>query len=469
MDAAASLARLLAEANLPAILGSAVAFGGEDPVLPIRYKVAAAAQAAIAASGLAAAQIHQLRTGERQELEIDAGAAVASMRSYRYFRIDGETPPDNADPLTGFYRTAERRWLYLHCNFFNLKARNLAVLRCVDDRAAVAQAVLQRGGESLEEEIVAGGGCGAFVRSEDEWMQLPPRACVAREPLVDIQRIGDAPAMPLPSAERPLAGVRSIDMTRVLAGPTASKVLASHGAQVLRIDREDLADSGYFDYDTGLGKRAAFLDLRRESDRATMDSLLDTCDVFVQAYRPGALAARGLSAEQLAARRPGIVTVNLSAWGFSGPWQMRRGYDTVVQAANGLAWSAGDDQPTFLPVAAQDYLAGYLMAFGAMVALGRRATQGGSWRVNVSLAGVGEWLRSHGAIEPRRYAKAAPEVDADLLQRIVERSPSAVGELSHLKAMPAMSRTPPHWSLSPSPRGHHPAAWTDNVDSTKET
>lgn len=460
MTARASLSGLLAAAGLPAELADQATFtGAADPLLRSPYRLAACAQAAIAASGLAAAEFLRLRGGALQQVAIDSLAAVASLRSYRYLRIDGKPPADNADPLTGFYQSADQRWVYLHCNFGNLKRVNLHVLECRDDRAEVGRAVRARAGLELEEALFDGGGCGALVRTEDEWNALPQSAAVASEPLIELVRIGDADPPPQVPANRPLGGIRCLDLTRVLAGPTSTKVLACQGADVLRIEREDLSDSGFFDLDTGLGKRAAFMDLRRPADLAAMDRLVAGCDVFVQAYRPGALAQRGLSTNQLAARRPGIVTVNLSAWGSLGPWRLRRGYDTVVQAANGLAWLDPDAPPRFMPVAAQDYLAGYLMAFGAMAALCRRQREGGSWQVNVSLAGVGHWLRAQGRLDETRWTNAPADLDEAALQTDLAHSSGVAGELTHLKPMPAMTLTPPRWNLSAPIKGLHAAQW----------
>jgi len=458
-DAETSLLELLADVGLAPELADTVMFSGSDPVLRLPYRIAAAAQAAIAACGVAAAAVHTARGGPRQRVAIDAAAAVAAMRSYRYFKIDALTPGDNGDPLTGFYPTADGRWVYLHCNFFNLKRANLALLDVADDKAAVAQAVAGWNGLVLEEALFAAGGCGALVRSPEEWRALPQYASVMQEPVLRLRRMGDAPRLNLPLAERPFQGLRVIDLTRVLAGPTATKVLASHGAQVLRLNREDLADSGFFDFDNGLGKRSAFVDLRTPEGRVAMDALLGECDVFVQAYRPTALAGLGYSTQELVQRKPGLVVVNLNAWGFTGPWRERRGYDTVVQSANGLAWTGEGQVPRFLPVAAQDYLAGYLMALGAMAALQRRQQEGGSWEVDISLAGVGEWFRSHGSVDPEVWAQAPAELSAQQLAACTTDSPSAAGVLSHLRAMPDMSATPPHWVQPAVPRGTHAPAW----------
>ena len=258
-----------------------------------------------------------------------------------------------------------------------------------------------------------------------------------------------------------LSGVRVLDLTRVLAGPTCARTLAEHGADVLRVTREDLADMGMTDFDTGIGKLCTHIDLRNPAEAETMLGLIRTCDVFSQSYRPGALAHHGLSPQALAEQRPGIVYVTLSAWGHEGPWRERRGYDTVVQSANGMAYRPNNERPAFLPVSAQDYVAGYLLAYGAMVALGRRAREGGSWLVRASLAGAGHWIRQHGLLDPSEYANLPAELPADELQSLLMQHDSPIGRLTHLAPVVQMSETPAGWTRPAVPRGFNQPVWPE--------
>jgi crotonobetainyl-CoA:carnitine CoA-transferase CaiB-like acyl-CoA transferase len=454
-----SLAKLVALAGLPQSAANAVKIEGRGPVFPTRYDIVTPASAVIAATGLAAADLWKLQTGREQRVRVSARAAAAAMRSSRYLKIDGETPAEDPGKVTGFYQLRDGRWMYLHCNFFNLRDRNLSVLGAPAKRDAVAGAVAKREGIELENAIFDAGGAGAFVRSEAEWRVLPQAQTVAKLPLFEVIRIGDAPPQPLPGGKRPLSHVRVLDLTRVLAGPTCARTLAEHGADVLRITREDLADSGPTDFDTGIGKVCAHLDLRDSAGMATMRELIRTCDVFSQSYRPGALAQHGLSPEALADMKPGIVYVTLSAWGHEGPWRSRRGYDTVVQAANGMAYHGPDQPPKFLPVSAQDYVAGYLLAYGAMIALARRAREGGSWLVRTSLASAGHWIREHGLVEREQYSQMPAELPADELDALLAHHDSPVGRLTHLAPVVQMSETPARWARPAVPRGFHRAAW----------
>jgi len=455
----ASLVELIELAGLPASAADAVEIAGSEPVFPTRYKPVAPGAAAMAATGLAAADLWASKTGKRQRVRISMRAAAAALRGSRYLRINGERPAEDPEKITGFYPLRDGRWMYLHCNFFNLRDRNLAVLGAPQQRDAVAAAVVKWDGLELENAIFEGGGACGFVRSEEEWRALPQMQAVARLPLLEIVKIGDAPARPLPAGDRPLAGVRVLDLTRVLAGPTCARTLAEHGADVLRVTREDLADLGPTDFDTGIGKLCTHVDLRNPAEAETMRGLVRECDVFSQSYRPGALARHGLSPEALAQLRPGIVYVTLSAWGREGPWSGRRGYDTVVQSANGMAWRPDNERPAFLPYSAQDYVAGYVLAFGAMVALARRVREGGSWLVRASLAGAGHWIRQHGLLEPSEYAHLPTELPVDELQSLLMNHESPIGRITHLAPVVQMSETPARWARPSVPRGYHPPVW----------
>jgi crotonobetainyl-CoA:carnitine CoA-transferase CaiB-like acyl-CoA transferase len=452
----ASLLHLTRLAGLPDPDLTDVDIAASDPVFPTRYRMTEAGAVSMAATGLAASALWALRTGRRQRVAVNGRAATAALRSNHYLKIDGASPPRPKDQVTGFYRVRDGRWIYLHCNFSNLRDRNIGVLGAPPERQAVAAKAAQWDGVMLEDAIFAAGGCCAFIRSEAEWDATPQAAVVARLPLLEILRIGDAPPEPLPQGDRPLSGIRVLDLTRVLAGPTGARAMAEHGADVMKVARPDLPDSGMFDLDTGLGKLSTYLDFRQPAQAETLRTLIRQGDVFSQSYRPGALASHGFGPEDLVRLRPGIVYVTLSAWGHEGPWRNRRGYDTVVQSANGMAFTGADSQPAFLPASPQDYVAGYLMAYGAMVALARRAREGGSWMVRLSLAGAGHWIRSLGPVDP---ADGVAELPADELQSYMIDSASPVGRLTHLAPVVQMSETPARWARPAVPLGTSAPVW----------
>jgi crotonobetainyl-CoA:carnitine CoA-transferase CaiB-like acyl-CoA transferase len=246
-----------------------------------------------------------------------------------------------------------------------------------------------------------------------------------------------------------------LDLTRVLAGPTCGRTLAAHGARVLRVGAERLPSIEPFVVDTGRGKRNAFLDLERREDAARLRELVAGADVFCQGYRLGALERRGFGPEALAELRPGIVAVSIDCYGHSGPWAGRAGWEQLAQSATGIAAAeGGEGPPRLIPAAATDYTTGYLAAFGAMMALARRAVEGGSWLVRASLSQTGMWLTRLGAdLDPEAAAGLG-----DVASRLTTTD-TAWGRLTHLAPAEEMEHTPPHWALPPAPLGSHPAAW----------
>jgi crotonobetainyl-CoA:carnitine CoA-transferase CaiB-like acyl-CoA transferase len=329
----------------------------------------------------------------------------------------------------------------------------------------VRKAVAQWDALELEEAIIAAGSAGGMVRSMDEWAKHPQAAAIATLPLMEIIRIGDAPPEPLPGGKRPLSGVRVLDLTRVIAGPTCGRTLAEHGADVLKITAAHLPSIGRQEYDTGHGKLSAQLDLREANDKEILRGLVREADVFSQGYRFGSLGNRGFSPEALADLRPGIVVVSLCAFSHVGPWAPRRGFDTVVQAVSGIAHRQGEvfpgakPGPQFYPVSAIDFLTGYLMAFGAMVALARRTREGGSWLVRISLAQVGHWLVGRGQLPESAVKDVPKDFTPEELQRWSITSDTPLGRLQHLGPTLRMSETPPRWERPVVPLGYHQPVW----------
>jgi crotonobetainyl-CoA:carnitine CoA-transferase CaiB-like acyl-CoA transferase len=458
-----ALAELLSVAGVGA---QAIDITGADPVFPTRFFIGTAGAAAIAASAAAAGDLWALRAGrkKRQAVSVDLRHAAAAMRSGRYLRVNDAPPKDLFDPVSGLYEARDGRRVFLHCNFSNHREAALGVLglRADADRDTVARAIHSSwDGLALEEGVHATGGCASLARTPEEWSRHPQSAAVASLPLVEIERIGNAPPEKLSAnGTRPLSGVRVLDLTRVLAGPTCARTLAEHGADVLKVLGPHLPHSGELEIDTGLGKLSTFLDLRRAEDKETLTSLIRDCDVFSQSYRPGSLAARGFGPEELAALRPGIVYVQLSAWGGVGPWATRRGFDTIVQCVSGMAMiQGGGAEPRTMPVSAIDYTSGYLMAFGAMVALARRAREGGSWRVRVSLARTGKWIVDRGLLDAVNAMQAPKELSEDEITRITTETSSLLGRIRHLTPVAHMAETPPRWARSPIPLGHDAPVW----------
>jgi crotonobetainyl-CoA:carnitine CoA-transferase CaiB-like acyl-CoA transferase len=439
--------------------------GGTDPILPTPFRIGVAGAATLAATGLAAMDLWQQRTGRRQSIGVDVRQATASLRSGHYLKVGDGNVSSERNSIMGFYPTRDGRWSYIHANFPNHRAAALKVLCCEESREAVTRAVAAWDADRLEEAIIAAKGAGGMVRTRAEWASHPQAAAIAALPLLEIVRIGDSAPEPLPEGNRPLSGIRVVDITRVLAGPTCARTLAEHGADVLKITAPHLPNLGYQEFDTGHGKLSSYLDLREQRNVDTLRDLVRQADVLSQGYRPGTLTARGLSPEELAELRPGLVYVSLCAFGHTGPWAPRRGFDTVIQSVSGIAARQAEivpgktPGPQFYPVSAIDYCTGYLMATGAMVALKRRAREGGSWLVRISLAQVGKWLVDLGEVAADSLRNVPAEFSPDELDRWSMVSDTPSGRLRHLKPVVQLSETPPYWARPSVPLGYHPPAW----------
>lgn len=469
MSASAILDELLSLAGLPPSSGlpaeEGVTLRGADPVFPTPPRVGELGAAAIAAAALAAARLHARRTGIRQRVTVDVDAAAAAMRSWTYLAETAAAPRPPADGPRLFFATGDDRWIFLHRRAAHHAARQERVLGCGHSDQEVAAAVRRWKGADLEEAVVAADACAALVRGHAEWTGHEQAAAVARLPLLTVTKIGDSdpePAGPAsaPPGDRPLGGLRVLDVTHVLAGPTCARTLAEHGAGVLRIGPGTAGDRNPMQRDTGHGKRSAVLDLKSADGSAALRALAGRADVFSQGYRPGALAALGFSPEEVAARRPGIVYVSMSAFGTAGPWRGRRGYDSVVQAASGFCDEvAVDGEPRFLPVSALDYVTGYLAAFGTQVALARRAASGGSYHVQLSLAQTGRYLAGLPRTTPKERAGCPAELPAGRLAELLTETDTPFGRLRHLAPAARMSATPPRWDRPTVPMDHDAPAW----------
>jgi len=459
-----ALAQILAAAGWDAADAEAVTFTGADPVLPANFMMATAGAAAIAASGLAAARLWRARSGVDQQVSVDLRAAGVAMKSNKLMTVDDRPVSNDWLGISGFYETGDGHWVQFHCNYPHHRDGVLAVLGCADDPAAVAAAVADRSAAQLEDVLTGNGMPVAMVRDGAAWADHAQSAAVAALPLLDIQRIGEAPREPLPvpepGSDRPLAGIRALDLTRVLAGPVAGRTLAEHGAQVLTINGPHLPYIEEQVMDTGHGKLSAHLDLRSPRGRDKLKALIAEADIFTQAYRPGALAGRGFSPEEAVALRPGLIYVDISAWSHVGPWAPRRGFDSLVQSASGLAHEHGrDGTPHHLPGQALDYVTGYLGAFGAMTALAHRAREGGSWLVRLALARSAHWMNGLGRVDggdARTIANPGLHDIGDLLQE----SATPWGRLTHMAPVAQLAATPGRWDHPTVPPGTHPPTWT---------
>lgn len=460
-----ALTRIWRETAMPEEPLRWLELNGADPVLPSSFRVGTAAQVSIALAALAAAEIWRLRTGRPQSVAVHIRHAAVEFRSERYLMVDGAPAPPEWDSIAGVYRTGDGGWLRLHTNFAHHREGVLRLLGCAPERAAVQTALTNWTALAFEQAAADAGLCVTAMRSFAEWDAHPQGRAVAALPLIEIVRIGDASPQPLRGGDRPLSGVHVLDLTRIIAGPVAGRTLAVHGADVLLITSPRLPAIPALVIDTGRGKLSAQLDLDQAEQRDRLSALLSQADVFLEAYRPGALASRGFGPEACAALRPGIVYASLSAYSRAGPWAARRGFDSLVQTASGFnhaeAEAGRSETPKPLPAQALDHASGYLLAFGIMAALRRRAVEGGSWSVQVSLARTGHWLRELGRIDGLACAEPAFE---DLL----ETTPSGFGRLTAVRHAARMSDTPPGWQRPAVPLGSHLPEWPNDSSGLAE-
>ena len=437
---------------------------GSDPVLASSFAVGAAAQASIASAALAAVSVGVLRGADPQSVSVNMREAAFECTGF--FSLNGKSPAV-WDPIAGLYACGgdgNAGWVRLHTNFEHHRDGVLKLLNLPagagTPKSAVAQALRGWSAPDFEQAAADAGLVVAAVRSFDEWDRHPHASFIAADSLVHIERIGNAAPVKWPtltSGAPPLQGLRVLDLTRILAGPVCGRTLAAYGADVMLVNSPRLPNIASI-ADTSRGKRSTHIELREPQGVDDLNRLAADAQVFVQGYRPGALAALGFDARALAERRPGIVYVSLSAYGDQGPWAGKRGFDSLVQTATGFnraeAGAAGETQPRALPAQILDYATGFLMAYGAQAALHRQALEGGSWHVKVSLARTGLWLRSLGRVS-NGFDVGKPDL-SDLL----EATQSGFGELVALRHAARFSRTPAAWARASMPPGSHPPSWS---------
>ncbi|MFF8195997.1 CoA transferase [Streptomyces bobili] len=432
--------------------------------LPARLPVRELARASVGACALAAAELGARRAGlaEVPRVRLDDGAVATAFTSERHLQIDGRAPVTFA-PLSRFWRTADG-WVRTHANYPHHRERLLGALGlpaapAAVGPAAVEAALAERSALEVEETVYAAGGLAVAARTPAAWAAHEQAAAITGRPLVETERLDTARARALPpltgSPLLPAAGLRVLDLTRVIAGPVATRTLALLGADVLRLDAPGSAELPDQHADTGFGKRSATLDLG--AGRRTFEELLAAADVVVTGYRPGALDRFGLSARELTARRPGLVVAQLSAWGAYGPWAGRRGFDSLVQAATGIAAVEGTpEQPGALPAQALDHGTGYLLAAAVLRALTEQASEGDGRVVRLALARTAAWLTD--GVRPAGEGPGGGQPQSWLA---VTDSP--VGRLRYALPPVSFDGGPGDWARPPGPWGADPASWAEKT------
>ena len=459
------------QAGLPdlALNGGRLALSGDGAAYPSSFCLDVAAPAAVAASSLASALIYQRRQHQAMpQVAMDVGHVLAECSGY--FSLDGQQPNLWA-PISGLYACGADLgapgWLRIHANFEHHRDGVLRLLGlptgATTTRQQVADALQGWTAQVVEDRAAALGLVVAAARSPQAWLAHPQNVAVAAQPLVSITQLDrDSPAAPRdwpePTQPRPLNGLRVLDLTRILAGPVAARSLAAQGADVLMLNGPGLPNIEAI-ADLSRGKRSALLDLKSTEGQSQMAALLGQAHVLLQGYRPGALDALGLDPQSAVRLRPGIVYASLSAYGRSGPWADRRGFDSLVQTVCGINWTEGQAFGSqglrALPLQILDYSAGFLLAFGIQAALYRQATVGGSWHVQVSLARVAQWLQAMG----QRPVSAAPAQGGVPGAAYLEALDTGFGHLQAVRHSGVLQGLPSGWPHAGQPPGGDQPCW----------
>ena len=439
-----------------------VTITGSDPVHPTVFRIGDTCASVIASIGVAVSDMWEMKTGRRQSVAVDVRHAAGTMRSsdFTFFKgADGRFEPVAHDPemqhmrsVTQPWPTKDGRWFLPHLNLSHLCERVLGVLKCESTPESVRDGVAKWNADDLEEAIAKARACGGKVRSNAEWLEHPQGQYLAARPLIEIEKIGDSAPEPMPAGDRPLSGIKVLDLTRILAGPVAARTLAEHGAEVLMVTAPHLPQTREHVRDTSHGKRSTFLDLTKTGQAAQLKALAKDADVFSQGYRPGSLHTLGFGPQELAAQRPGIVYLSISCFGSGGPFAGRAGWEQVAQTVTGICHDSGRDRPTLIHAAACDWTTGFLGAYGVLLALARRAREGGSYHVRVSLCQTGMFIYRQGkvaidaALSPSTNGLSRAEIEA--LQISAD---TPYGPMRFLKPVVQLSETPARWAR-PTPK-----------------
>lgn len=476
--------RELMEIRGEAVTTSEVSVSGQDPFFPSPFKFGETAAGVLAARAVAANDLWELRTGRRQKIELSVETAAATClggtaQTQRknsdgiYEGIQASEALQHMVSITQPWKCADGRWFLPHFNLPHLEKKVLDVLGhdgvpCEGTPEAVAEAVSKWNSEDLDRAIYEAGATGGIVFTQEEWLQHPHGKHLASLPVVTIEKIADSEPIPLPAiteaddSAQPLSGVKVLELCRILAGPTCGISLAEHGADVLMVTAPQLPQVPNFVRDVSHGKRSCFLDYTVPEDSQKLHELVKDADIFLEGYRPGSMEKHGFGPEDLLKDKKGLIYVSVDCFGPGGVYSDRAGWDQVAQAVTGIAITEGElekaGQPKLTPVYACDFLTGFMGAFGAMVALRRRALEGGSYVVRVSLCQSAMLLQREGLVTG--FENAPGKLDAQTFESLAVCDDGTIyGDLKTLGPVIRMSETNPRWNGTTPELGSSEAAW----------
>ncbi|MEA3139785.1 MAG: hypothetical protein QOK23_1954 [Gammaproteobacteria bacterium] len=451
--------------------GGKLSFYGQDPIVPSGFRFGAMAAVGLAARSVALAALWKLRTGEGQDIHVDVRKALRRFCGFfegKWETLNGRSPlllpRDNPFfELPLFRKTRDGRHVVTLNIYPGLQARALNFLRCSNSSESIGNAILQWRAEELEAAAAEAGLVFAMVRTNEEFRKEPQYTEVlSGMPLVTLEKIGESEPVPFAlDAKTPLQGIRALGLGHVIAGAAIGRDLAYYGADVLNIWRPNDAEIEAFAWDVQVGMRSTLLDGSKE-DRTTFDRLLKNTDVFFSNRRPGYLERYGLTAEELSEKRPGLIHAKVVLHGEKGPWSNRVGFDEIGAAVSGLFTIEGTPtqpkSPAIIPIC--DNVVGWLGTVGVLEALRRRAIEGGSYRVVVSLTRTVLWLLSMGLFD-KAYARetAGSQDEHAYVAPDVFTAETPLGTYQGFTDQVVLSRTPGAFRTVLVPRGSSKPEW----------
>jgi len=454
---------LMKSVNRPEAKDGEISVVDTHPVTQTLFQVDHTAVGCYMANGTLLNDIWELKTGKRQKIKIDQGHAALSLASFMLVSQNGHPVgyPDRhrtwpSYPIMDSYKTRDGRRVYIDGVYPHLRDGLLDLLNCSNNALAFSSAIAQWDAKDLEDQINKRGLCGTIVRTCKEWQEHPQGKVLGKMPPTLIEKKGSTPPVPFQKGKRPLEGIKVIDFTHVLAGPMSTRALAEQGAEVLHLCGSNVPELLPFAMDTGHGKKNAIIDLNDEKDRQILVNLIKEADIFVQGYAPGKFKKFGFGPEEVHRINPKTIYVTVSCFGTTGPWATYKGFEQLAQAATGLmADHSSLENPQLVPAAVCDYVTGYLCSLGMLTALYRRATEGGSYNVEVALARTAMLVDQYGLREDKNVEGKLP----DNYEKFFTVSKTSFGDIKHLLPVIDMSETKGRWDIPLSPLESGYPAW----------
>ena len=454
--------------------GGKLTFYGQDPIIPSPHRFGAMAAVGLAAKHIALAALWRSQTGEGQDIHVDVRKALRRFCGFfegKWETINGRGPVMGADRYNPFWeiplfrKTRDGRHVVAINIYPGLHSRALNFLRCSDSPESVNNAILQWRAEELEAAAQEAGVVFAMVRTNEEFRKEPQYTEVlSRMPLITLEKIGDTEPVPFKrGAKSPLESIRALGMGHVIAGGGIGRDLSYYGADVLNVWRPDDTEVEAFTWDVQVGMRSTILDGSKE-DRAKFDRLLKDADVIFSNRRPGYLERYGLTAEELSQKKPGLIHAKVVLNGERGPWSNWVGFDEIGAAVAGIFANEGTlaqpSSPPIIPVC--DNVVGWLGTIGVLEALRRRAKEGGSYRVVVSLTRTVLWLLSMGIFDKAYAQKTAGSTDEHTyVAPDLFTAETPLGTYQGLTDQVVLSRTPGSFRTVLVPRGSSKPEWLE--------